>query len=256
MEIKDLLGKYEEKYPLSLQEEWDNSGLQLGNVDNKLEGIVLSLDLEYEAIKMAIDKKANLIINHHPLLFSSLDSIDLRSDIGKKIELLIKNDITLYASHTNLDRAKDGLNDHLADLLGLKDVNILEDKNEVNMARYGFVGKTSAKDFANLVKNKLKASGTILYGQDDKEIEKVALCGGAGSDFLQDAINQDCDLIVTGDIKYHEAIDSISQDIAIVDPGHFASENHVIYKLEDDLKKISDVGIYTYSKEDNFRTFI
>lgn len=256
MEIKDLLKKFEEKYPLDLQEEWDNSGLQVGNIDNKLTGIVLSLDLEYETIEKAINKGANLIINHHPLLFNSFKSLDQRTELGKKIELLIKNDISLYACHTNLDTAHGGVNDNLSEILGLKDVKVLEDKDEINMVRYGSVNKIKAHDFAKKIKDKLKAKGLILYGDSEKEVEKIAVCGGAGASFITDAINEDCDLIVTGDVKYHEAIDSIAEGIVIVDPGHFSSENHIIYKLKDDLENMTDVSVFTYSKDDNFRTIL
>lgn len=256
MEIKDLLKKFEEKYPLNLQEEWDNSGLQVGNIDSKLKGIVLSLDLEYETIEKAIKEGANLIINHHPLLFNSLKTLDLRNELGKKIELLIKNDISLYACHTNLDAAKGGVNDNLADILGLKDVKLLEDKDGINMARYGSVKKVKAKYFAEKTKDKLNAKRLIIYGNPEEEVENIAVCGGAGASFISDAINNGCDLIVTGDVKYHEAIDSISEGILIVDPGHFASENHIIYKLKNDLEKMTDVDIFTYSKDDDFRTII
>lgn len=256
MEIRDLLEKFENKYPLDLQEDWDNSGFQVGDINNELTGVVLSLDLEYETINKAIENGANLIINHHPLLFNPLKSIDLHSEIGKKIGLLIKNDISLYACHTNLDAAKDGVNDNLSHLLGLKDISILNDSEDTNMVRYGFIEKIKANSFAKLVKEKLRANGVIIYGDSNKEVEKIAVCGGAGASFIKDAIKERCDLIVTGDVKYHEAIDAISEGIIIIDPGHFASENHIIYKLKDDIKEMTDVEIFTYSKEDFFRSIV
>lgn len=256
MEIKELLEKFEEIYPLDLQESWDNSGLQVGNTNNDLKGIVLSLDLEYESIEKAVESGANLIINHHPLLFNPTKSLDLSTELGKKIELLIKNDIAVYACHTNLDAAKGGVNDNLARILGLKDVGILEDRDEINMARYGFIEEIKAEEFAKIVKDKLKARAVSLYGDGEKTVSKIALCGGAGSDFIKDAIANDCDLLVTGDVKYHEAVDAIADGLIIVDPGHFASENHIIYKLEKDIKNLTKVDILTYSKEDNFRTIV
>ena len=256
MVIRDLLKKFEEKYPLDLQEDWDNSGLQVGNVNKELKGIVLSLDLEYQTIEKAIETGSNLIINHHPLLFNPLKSLDLTEDLGKKLELLIKNDISLYAAHTNLDASRGGVNDNLSDILGLKDVEILKDSEEVNMVRYGFVEEMKAKDFAKKAKEVLKASSTILYGDPDKNISKIAVCGGGGASFFSDAIKKNFDLMLTGDVKYHEAIDAIAEGILILDPGHFASENHIIYKLKDDLKQMTDTDIHTYSKEDKFRVFL
>lgn len=256
MEIYKLVRQFEKKYPLELQEDWDNSGFQLGNKNNKLKSILISLDLEYETIKKAIEKGSNLIINHHPLFFNSIKRLDFESDIGKKVELLIKNDITVYAAHTNLDIARGGINDNLSEIIGLKNIYILEDKENINMVRCGYVDKIKASEFAKKVKDVLNAKAVIIYGNSDKFIEKVAVCGGAGGSFIEDCINEKCDLIITSDIKYHEAIDSAAEDIIIVDPGHFASENHIIYKIKEDLKEITQVPIYTFSKEDNHRSIV
>ena len=132
MQIRELINILEEKYPFSLQEEWDNSGLQIGNPDDELNGVVLSLDLEEEAIDIAQeDNKANLIITHHPYLFNPTKSIDFTDSFYTRLRRCIKNDITVFAFHTNLDIAAGGVNDNLAELLNLKNYSFLseEDKN-------------------------------------------------------------------------------------------------------------------------------
>ncbi|MDU1708605.1 MAG: Nif3-like dinuclear metal center hexameric protein, partial [Anaerococcus vaginalis] len=188
-------------------------------------------------------------------LFSSIKSIDLNEEKGKIIKDLIKNDITVFAMHTNLDIGKGGVNDNLAKLLELKDISNLDTNNENPMARFGYTDEITAYDFSKFVKEKLNCKGLILYGDKNKKIKKVALCGGAGSDFISDAIKKDCDLIVTSDVKYHEAIDNCKK-INIVDPGHFASENHIIYMIKDLLEKNFATGIYTCAKKDSYREFI
>lgn len=255
MKIKDIIKFLEERFPLSLQEDWDNSGLQIGNIENDLTNIMISLDLDEQTIQKAKEKSCNLIINHHPFLFSSIKSIDLNEENGKIIKELIKNDITVFAMHTNLDIGKGGVNDNLAKLLELKDISNLDTNNENPMARFGYTDEITAYDFSKFVKEKLNCKGLILYGDKDKKIEKVALCGGAGSDFINDAIKKGCDLIVTSDVKYHEAIDNCKK-INIVDPGHFASENHIIYMIKDLLEKNFATGIYTCAKKDSYREFI
>lgn len=254
MKIKDIVNFLEEKFPLNLQEDWDNSGLQIGNVENDLTNIMISLDLDDEVIEKAIKKSCNLIINHHPFIFSPIKSIDLRKNYSKKIEKLIKNDISVYAMHTNLDKGKGGVNDNLAKILEFKKIFNLDTQSDIPMARFGLVDEISSADFAKFVKEKLNCKGLILYGNKDKKIKKVAICGGAGSEFIKDAINKKCDLIITSDVKYHEALDNC-KDINIIDPGHFASENHVIYMLKDLLENHFATGIYTYSQEDSFREF-
>ena len=255
MKIKDIIKFLEERFPLSLQEDWDNSGLQIGNIENDLTNIMISLDIDEQTIQKAKEKSCNLIINHHPFLFSSIKSIDLNEEKGKIIKDLIKNDITVFAMHTNLDIGKGGVNDNLAKLLELKDISNLDTNNENPMARFGYTDEKTAYDFSKFVKEKLNCKGLILYGDKDKKIEKVALCGGAGSNFINDAIKKGCDLIVTSDVKYHEAIDNCKK-INIVDPGHFASENHIIYMIKDLLEKNFATGIYTCAKKDSYREFI
>lgn len=255
MKIKDVIKFLEERFPLSLQEDWDNSGLQIGNIENDLTNIMISLDLDEQTIQKAKEKSCNLIINHHPFLFSSIKSIDLNEEKGKIIKDLIKNDITVFAMHTNLDIGKGGVNDNLAKLLELRDISNLDTNNENPMARFGYTDEITAYDFSKYIKEKLNCKGLILYGDKDKKIEKVALCGGAGSDFINDAIDKNCDLIVTSDVKYHEAIDNCKK-INIVDPGHFASENHIIYMIKDLLEKNFATGIYTCAKKDSYREFI
>lgn len=256
MQILDLIKKLEEKYPFDLQEEWDNSGLQLGNPDDELKGVILSLDLEDKAIDLAIKEGANLIITHHPYLFNPTNSIDFRDSFYNRLKRCIKNDITVFAFHTNLDIAKGGVNDNLANILGLRDIKSLEQDKEIGLGRYGYIEKQSASKYLGEVKEKLKASGLVAYGNLKKEIKKVALCGGAGSSLIEDAINKSCDLIITGDVKYHEAMDMSNKGIIIADVGHFASENHIVFKLAEEIEEILGKEVYTFSKTDSFRHFI
>lgn len=109
MKIKDITEFIEEMAPISTQEEWDNSGIQVGNTENELKGILLSLDLSCEVLEYAADNGFNLIINHHPLIFNHLNKINYNSDIGKKIYKTVKDDLTVYASHTPLDKMKNGV---------------------------------------------------------------------------------------------------------------------------------------------------
>lgn len=256
MEIRELIDKLCEKYPLDLQEDWDNSGLQIGNLDNGLKNILISLDLEEEGVDMAIENDCNLIITHHPYLFNGTKSIDFTDSFYNRLEKVIKNDISVFAMHTNLDIAADGLNDNLCQILDIQKAQVLELDKDLGLGRYGEIEKTKAKDFARKVKEILKANELVCYGDMEKEISKVAVCGGAGSSLFDDAIIQGCDLMITGDVSYHMGMDYANRGLIIIDPGHFASENHVIYKLENIINKMTNNKVYTYSKGDYFRTFI
>lgn len=256
MRILDLIEKLDEKYPLNLQEEWDNSGLQIGNPEDELRGVVISLDLEEESVDMAIKEGANLIITHHPYLFSPTKSIDFRDNFYNRLKRCIKNDIIVYAFHTNLDIAEGGVNDNLAEILGLKNIKSLEIDKDPGLGRYGEIEKKQAEDFLYEVKEKLKAESITAYGDIKRSISKVALCGGSGSSLIEDAISLSCDIIITGDVKYHEGMDLSNKGIIIGDVGHYASENHIIYKLGKEIKDLTDVKVSTYSKTDSFRKII
>lgn len=256
MEIRELIDKLCGKYPLNLQEDWDNSGLQIGNLDNELKNVLISLDLEEEGVDMAIENDCNLIITHHPYLFNGTKSIDFTDSFYNRLEKVIKNDISVFAMHTNLDIATDGLNDNLCQILDIQKAQVLELDKDLGLGRYGEIEKTKAKDFAMRVKEVLKANELVCYGDMEKEISKVAVCGGAGSSLFDDAIIQGCALMITGDVSYHMGMDYANRGLVIIDPGHFASENHVIYKLEKVISEMTNHKVYTYSKEDYFRTFI
>lgn len=256
MEIRELIEKLEDKYPLDLQEEWDNSGLQIGNPNNDLNNVMISLDLEEEAIDEAIKNDCNLIVTHHPYIFRDIRYIDFTDQFYHRLEKVIKNDISVYSMHTNLDKAYGGLNDNFAEILGLKNIKILEHDSDPGLGRYGDIIEINAKDLALDIKNKLKANGLICYGNMDKKVKKLALCGGAGSELFDDCLKLGLDAMVTGDVKYHEAMDYSNKGLLIIDPGHYASENHVIYMLENVIKEMIDNKALTYSKTDDFRTFI
>lgn len=255
MEIRELIDKLEEKYPFSLQESWDNSGLQIGNPNDKLKNVLISLDLEEEGIKKAIENDCNLIITHHPYLFAGAKVIDFSKNFYKRLQMAIKNDITIYAFHTNLDIADGGLNDNFCDILDIKDTKVLERDKNPGLGRFGIINRQNATNYIEKIKTKLRAEGLVVYGDINKDIEKIAVCGGAGAELIEDAISNKCDLIVTGDVKYHDGMDLADEGIIIVDAGHFASENHVIFMLEDEVRGMIDGKVLTYSKEDSFRKF-
>lgn len=256
MQIKDLIEKLDKKYPLDLQEDWDNSGLQVGNPEDELKNIVVSLDLEEESIDLAIKEDANLIITHHPYLFSPTNKIDFRDSFYNRLKRAIKYDISVYAFHTNLDIAEGGVNDNLAKIVGLNEVRVLEEGEDLGLGRYGLIEKTKAEDFIKDIKEKLSAEAVVSYGDLSKDIRKVGLCGGAGSDLLDRALELSCDIFLTGDVKYHDGMDYADRGLIIADLGHFASENHIVYKLASEMEDLCKKRAFVYSKTDSFRKII
>lgn len=253
MKLNDILKKIEKKYPLFLQYDWDNSGLNIGNRDMDIKKILLTLEVTKATIDEAIENDVDLIISHHPFIFSKMKSIVCDDVKGKEIYRLIQNNIAVYAMHTNLDVAEDGLNDYFLSLVGIKDseIFIVEGINEnyINSNPYGLgrvasTNPTTVRDIALKLKNILKTEDIRIIGDPEKEVNKFSIVTGSGSEFFSDAKSRDCQLHITGDVKYHTAVDSIALGVNIIDCGHYGSEHIFTDFMEEKLKEmLSNVEI-------------
>lgn len=243
--------------PRHLAEEWDNPGLMIGNPASAVNKIVVSLDVLDETITQAVDVGAQMIVAHHPLIFRPIKNVRLDLPLGKKIARLIKNDIAVFAAHTNLDSAIGGVNDVLARKIGLTDVKMFGDE-EFSLGRLGTLDKPmSAVDFARRVKVALKADNVRLIDAGDFEISKVGLCSGSGAEFISKAKFFGAQAFVTGDVKYHEAQTAVENKIHVVDAGHFATEYPIVHELAEYLRgelKNFDVEIVEVIAADFFTT--
>lgn len=233
MKISEIYEKLDEFSPFILQEEWDNSGLIVGSFADELEIINISLDLDENIIKNA--KKNTLFITHHPLIFKGLKKIDslYPSSLLKEI---IKKDCYLISMHTNIDKTH--LNRYVTEkILGQK-IEKCEDficYFDINM---------SFDDFVLHVKKKLNIN-TLKVVHANKKIKKIALATGSGGDFIE-KINADC--FLTGDIKYHQAFTAMSNNLALIDIGHFESETFFSEILHEYLKNFSIQAIMSDCK--------
>ncbi len=242
MKIREIINFLDDNLKLSEQEDWDNSGLQIGDYEMLVNGVVLALDLSEEVLDYAIKEKANLIITHHPFLFSKLKYIDFSTLQGKMISELIKNDISVISLHTSLDGAIYGMTQELAEKLAIKEYTVLhqfytdELNNIFGFGGIGDIQSISIKEYANTIKKNLNCDIVKVYCNDlSNNISKVAFCGGSGAEFIEDAIAKSADIYVTGDIKYHDAQYALNNGLSIIDAGHFHTENNIF------LDKIYDI---------------
>ncbi|MCR5834694.1 MAG: Nif3-like dinuclear metal center hexameric protein [Selenomonadaceae bacterium] len=222
--------------PKNLAEEWDNPGLLVGLPNAEVKKILVCLDVMDDSIERATAIDAQMIVSHHPMIFRAIKNVRLDLPTGKKISRLIKNDIAVFAAHTNLDTATGGVNDVLAEKLGLLDVKMLGNE-EQSMGRMGNLEtEMTAEEFARHVKKSLKAENVRLVDAGDFKIKKVGLCGGAGAEFIQRAKFYGAQAFVTGDVKYHEAQGAIESGIHVIDAGHFATEYPIVNALAEYLR--------------------
>lgn len=220
--------------PRQLAEEWDNVGLLVGSFDSEVEKIFVCLDVTDETVKSAVDFRADLIISHHPVIFRAVKNFRTDLPLGKKIETLIKNNISVFAAHTNLDSTEGGVNDVLAEKIGLLDVKTFGE--ELSLGRIGYLpNEMDAVTFAKHVAKVLNID-VRLIDAGDFPIKKVGLCGGAGSEFIGKAKFLGAQAFVTGDVKYHEAQSAVDTKIHVIDAGHFATEFPVVHILAEKLR--------------------
>lgn len=243
MQLKKLINILETIAPNNLKEDFDNVGLLVGDTTSNIKTILVTLDITYEVVIEAIDKKVDLIIAHHPLIRAkSISTITNTTPLGAKLIKLIKNNIAVFAMHTNLDKAVDGTNDILFKKLMLKEKQYLDDES-----LFGKVGKLEKpmifKDYCLFVKQILNLSNMNVCGDLNKEIKKVGLCTGSCSnyDFFKKALLKDCDCYITGDIKHHDAIDAAELGLNLIDGTHHETEilfaDVMCAKLDDIFKQ-------------------
>lgn len=234
MRCSDLINELENFAPMYLAESWDNPGLIVGDTDSDIKRILVALDATDEVVDEAIAIGADLIITHHPMLFTSIKKITNQTPIGTRLIKLIKNDIAHFAMHTNLDIAFGGTNDELARISGLKDIQVLRESCEQNgqtngLGRIGNLEKeTIFGDFARIIKMGLGLSSLRVVGDTKKIVRRVGLCTGSGFEFMEDAVKKGADVFITSDLRYHESQKALEAGICVIDATHYASENIIV----------------------------
>ena len=235
--------------PRELAEEWDNPGLLVGSPEAQVEKVLLSLDVDDNGVKQAIDKGVQLIIAHHPLIFKPMKQLRTDLPLGRRLEGLLSHGIGVFAAHTNLDIAKGGVNDVLAKKLGLIEVSpFSRDKafgDELTLGRMGKLPEPmEAEAFAAHVKESLGADSVRLVKGGTGSVSRVALCGGSAAEFISKAAFLGADAYVTGDVRYHDAQRAMDCGIHVVDAGHYATELPIVRELHEMLdKEFSEAGI-------------
>lgn len=225
----DIVKQLELYAPIKYAEEWDNVGLLVGDLESSVKKAIVCLDVTNDIINEAIEKKANLIISHHPIIFKSIKNINSSTTLGKKIIKCIQNNISVYSAHTNLDMTKGGTNDELFDILDLENKEFLCDEVEPGYA-LGRVGQLNNQmtlyELSLFVKKQLQLDTIKYIGDKDKIVKKVSLCTGSCSNnyFFDESLKKECDVYITSDIKHHEALDAIEKGLSLIDATHYATE--------------------------------
>ena len=235
--VKDITAVIEQFAPLSIQENWDNSGLCIGSPEAPVTSILLGLDCTPELVDEAIACGADMIVTHHPLIFSGLKKITPENIVGEAVIKAIKAGISIYAAHTNADKVIAGVSGAMAARLGLKNVQILDEDGEGT--GLGVVGDLpepiSAEEAIALVKGRFSLKAMRTSRPLEGKISRVAMCGGSGGSLISAAARSGAQLYISGDISYHNFF--TKEGFMIMDIGHYESEIEIVDILFSLLKK-------------------
>ena len=222
--VADVVNIMKALAPVELAEEWDNVGLLIGDREREVHKILVMLDFDKQGLDEALEVGADMIITHHPAIMPKLSTIT--DSLYLK---LIENKINLCSMHTNLDSADEGVNQVLAETLGLSDIEPID--FDGLFGRVGYISDCTLGEFIQTVKLALDIEHVRYVGSKRNAINKVAVVGGAGADFIPNAKIAGCDVYVTADVKYHQAQLADKLGLNLIDAGHFETENPVIYKV-------------------------
>jgi dinuclear metal center YbgI/SA1388 family protein len=258
--VKDILDQLEKMAPERLAEPWDNPGLQVGSFLQEVKKVLLALDPTLEALKSAVERNAQLLLTHHPLIFHPISRLEVDGYPGDVIVEAVKSGVSIVAAHTNLDSAQGGINDILAGLLNLEDVEVLEEKDEAGGAGIGRIGVLPAAKrlsvFVEEVKRIFDLTQIKVVAREDEQIYRIAVIGGSGGGMVSLASKKGADLLVTGDIGHHHALEAASLGIALIDAGHFCTEKTAFRPFAERLEVVVkdlgwDVAVEMYENEND-----
>lgn len=242
--LQDVVSFLREFAPPELAEDWDNVGLLIGDPADEIRSVLTCLTLTPNVAEEAITRGVQLVVTHHPVLFRPVQRLTAETSEGRMLLSLIQAGISVYSPHTSYDSAADGINAQLARLLGLGDVRPLRPQealaNEsplIGSGRWGSLPSvTSLGELIARIKPALRVSTVQFVGDLNRPVSKLGIACGAAAEFLRDAAKLDCEALLTGEARFHSCLEAEAANIALILPGHFATERPAMEKLANVLR--------------------
>lgn len=258
MDCGYILERLENLSPREYAEKWDNVGLLVGRADKEISTVFIAVDATDEVIDAAIEANADMLITHHPMIFSPLKSVVSDDFIGRRVLKLAKHDISYYAMHTNFDVM--GMADAAAEEIELSDVDVLDItyEDEIGCEGIGRIGRLyddmTLYDLCDFVKERFDLETVRVYGDLDRVVSVCAISPGSGKSVLSSAIDKGADVIITGDIDHHNGIDAMAQGLSIIDAGHFGLEKIFVPYMEGFFRReMPEIRVYMQELKSPFR---
>ncbi|MBI5251849.1 MAG: Nif3-like dinuclear metal center hexameric protein [Desulfomonile tiedjei] len=241
--LSEVVRIADQLFPFSQAEPWDNCGIQIGDPSDHVEAIAFSLDAIPETVAFAADNSCGLLVSHHPVIFEPIRSITPDSLVGRTLLHAARRGVGILSLHTNLDSARGGLNDHLAEIIGLEDIVT---PTPALCARFGRLPTgTRISRVAEKLSTALNISGIRVIAREDLPVKKVFCVTGSGMGYLKEALAYNADLMVTGDVRYHDAREALEMGIPVIDAGHYGLEKIAVKLLSSAfLEQFTKLGIH------------
>ena len=241
--------------PRRLAEDWDNVGLLVGDRKRPAERVMTCLTVTPESVEEAVTEGVDLVVTHHPLPFRPLKRITADSVTGEMLLRLVENKCAVYSPHTSFDSASEGINQRLALGLGIVDPQPLQpfesDPDELGAGRWGrLANPIPLGNFIDTAKQLLQLDGLHVVGKTEQTVSKIAVACGSAGQFLQPALRQGCDCLVTGETNFHTCLEAKANHAALVLPGHYASERFALVALAELLcAEFPDCRVWASTQE-------
>lgn len=231
--VQDVMGCLEKLAPHALAQKWDNVGLMVGDKNAQVTKILTTLDVDEWVVAEAVKCGADMIVSHHPLIFSPLKTVTSDTYEGRCILAAARYGIAIFSAHTNLDATEGGTNDYLAKLYELQRVQPLSLEGEENLGRVGEIQPQRLGDLAKFVAGKLEMDSVELIGNADRIVRRVAICSGGGGSFIAPQLLELCDVYITGDVKYSGARNAHNMGLNVIIAPHYETEKYAMHILAD-----------------------
>lgn len=247
--VRDIVSYFSTLVPPDMKMDFDNVGLLVGINDAEVSRALVALDITDDVIDEAIQQNAQIILSHHPMFFE-LHQVNDATLSGKKIIKMLRYGISGFCQHTNLDAVPGGVNDALATALGVHAEGYLDGPKlnsagiSYGMGRYGHLSAyVGFSDFLMTVKTAINAAG-LRYHDAGRLVHKVALCGGSGGNFVEEAHRLGCDTLVTADVKYDRFLAAKELGLNLIDADHFSTENVIVPVIAKHLNEgFPEIGV-------------
>lgn len=257
MLLKELTNYLDRRLEKHTGQPWDNNGLLVGDEAREIDKVLFALELTDSIVKEALELKVNLIIVHHPAIFSGLKKV-VNTGNSRLIYKLIENKIALYTAHTNFDALKGGLNDYIANLLQGSELEIIQSQTEeYGILRVFNIAPITLENLLENLKEKLEIPTLRFIGNAEEVITRVGVVTGSGSEYIELGIDNGANAFITGDIKYHQAQEYKEKGFNVIDAGHFETEqifSKALYKVIG--KDLENKNLEIYLSKNDINPFI